>query len=31
MRNGAVLRCAAGKITCMDQAYEVIEAFGREN
>jgi nifR3 family TIM-barrel protein len=31
MRNGAVLRGAAGKITCMDQAYEVIEAFGREN
>jgi nifR3 family TIM-barrel protein len=31
MRNGAVLRCAAGKITCTDQAYEVIEAFGREN
>jgi len=31
MRNGAVLRCAAGKITCMDEAYEVIEAFGREN
>jgi nifR3 family TIM-barrel protein len=31
MRNGAVLRCAAGKITCMDQAYDLIEAFGREN
>ena len=31
MRNGAVLRCSAGHITCMDQAYEVIEAFGREN
>ena len=31
MRNGAVLRCAAGQITCMEQAYEVIEAFGREN
>jgi len=31
MRNGAVLRCAAGKITCMDEAYDVIEAFGREN
>jgi nifR3 family TIM-barrel protein len=31
MRNGAALRCAAGQITCMDQAYEVIEAFGREN
>lgn len=31
MRNGAVLRCAAGKITCMDEAYDLIEAFGREN
>jgi len=31
MRNGAVLRCAAGQITCMEQAYELIEAFGREN
>jgi len=31
MRNGAVLRCAAGQITCMDQAYDLIEAFGREN
>jgi nifR3 family TIM-barrel protein len=31
MRNGAVLRGAAGHITCMDQAYELIEAFGREN
>jgi len=31
MRNGAVLRGAAGRITCIDQAYEVIEAFGREN
>ena len=28
MRNGAAFRCAAGQITCMDQAYEVIEAFG---
>jgi nifR3 family TIM-barrel protein len=31
MRNGAALRCAAGQITCMDQAYDLIEAFGREN
>ena len=31
MRNGAALRCATGQVTCMDQAYEVIEAFGREN
>ncbi len=31
MRNGAVLRCAAGQITCIEQAYELIEAFGREN
>ena len=31
MRNNAVLRGAAGRITCIDQAYEVIEAFGREN
>jgi tRNA-dihydrouridine synthase B len=31
MRNSTVLRCAAGQITCMEQAYEVIEAFGREN
>jgi len=31
MRNGAVLRCAAGQITCMEQAYALIEAFGREN
>jgi tRNA-dihydrouridine synthase B len=31
MRNAAALRCAAGQITCMDQAYDLIEAFGREN
>jgi len=30
MRNSAALKAAAGQITCMEQAYEVIEAFGRD-